>query len=84
MDHVLIALAVLAGWALFVYVRPTKACGSCAGREGPCPRCRGTGRRFRVGARLVRRGAVMLYLAAREHAWPWLRDRIDGSMRDQP
>jgi hypothetical protein len=58
MDHVLAILALAAFWALFVLVSPTKACGSCARHSGPCPRCKGIGRTFRFGARLVHRGAV--------------------------
>jgi hypothetical protein len=62
-DHVLAALALLAGYALFLLISPTGKCGACARHRGPCPRCKGTGRRFRPGARLVHFGAV----AARQH-----------------
>ena len=65
MIHFLIALAVAAGLILFVLVSPTKPCRSRAGQSGPCPRCRGTGRRFRFGARLVRR------VIAQAHKQPW-------------
>lgn len=61
MDHVLAILGLAALWALFVYLSPTKTCRSCARSRGPCPRCKGTGRRFRLGARLVRRGALKAY-----------------------
>ena len=58
MEHVVIGLAAAAVWAAFVFVSPTRACGACARYRGPCPRCKGTGRRWRLGARLVHRGAV--------------------------
>lgn len=60
MDHVLAVLALAVAWVVFVYVRPTKACRKCAGKRGPCPKCRGTGRRFRVGASMVRRALLAL------------------------
>lgn len=59
MIQVLTLLAMLAAYGLLVLVSPTRACGSCGRHRGrPCPRCGGTGRRFRLGARLVHRGAV--------------------------
>jgi hypothetical protein len=58
MDHVLVILGLAATYAVFLLISPTMACGSCARHRGPCPRCKGTGRRFRLGARLVHRGAV--------------------------
>ncbi len=61
MDHVLVILGLLLLWALFLLVSPTRACGSCDRHRGPCPRCKGTGRRFRPGARLVHRGAVQAH-----------------------
>jgi len=61
MDHVLIVLGIIAVLILFVLASPTKAC-RCAGR---CARCKGTGRRFRFGARLVRRVIVQA------HKRPW-------------
>jgi hypothetical protein len=61
MDQVLAVLALAAAYALLVLVCPTKACG-CAGR---CHRCKGTGRRFRLGARLVHHGAVKAHKEAR-------------------
>jgi hypothetical protein len=60
-DHVLIALAVLAVLALFVLCSPTKTCRSCINHRGPCPRCKGTGKRFRSGARLVRCVILLAY-----------------------
>lgn len=60
MDHVLMVVALAAAWVVFVYARPTKACRKCAGTRGPCGKCRGTGRRFRTGARLVRKALLAL------------------------
>ncbi len=66
MDHVLAILGLAAAYAVFLLVSPTRACGSCARHRGPCPRCKGTGRRSRPGARLVHRGAVQAYKQARK------------------
>jgi len=64
--HVLVILGLAAGYALFLLVWPDRACQSCARYRGrPCPRCGGTGRRFRLGARLVHRGAVQARKQAR-------------------
>jgi DnaJ-class molecular chaperone len=69
--HILIVLALLAGYALFLLIRPMKACRSCSGwgakgrRRSYCTRCSGTGRRFRLGASLVHRGAAAAYRYAR-------------------
>lgn len=65
MGHVLAILGLAALWVLFVYLSPTKACRSCTRFRGPCPRCKGTGRRLRLGARLVRRGVLKAYKEAR-------------------
>jgi hypothetical protein len=56
MHLVLDGLIVPAIYALFVFVKPDHACG-CDGR---CPGCRGTGRRFWPGARLLRAGAALV------------------------
>lgn len=67
MTQFLMGLAIAAGYALFLLVRPTRACRSCGGwgakghRRAYCTRCSGTGRRFRLGARLVHRGAAQAY-----------------------
>ena len=72
MIHVLVILGLLAGYAVFLIARPDKQCRSCGGwgakgrRRSACPRCHGTGRRFRLGARLVHRGAAQAYRYARE------------------
>jgi hypothetical protein len=55
--HVLIVLGIIVILVLFVFASPTTAC-RCAGR---CRHCKGTGRRFRFGARLVRRVIVLAY-----------------------
>jgi DnaJ-class molecular chaperone len=70
--QVLIALAAIAGYALFLLVKPEKTCRSCRGwgakgrRRSYCTRCGGTGKRFRLGARLVHRGAAEAYRYARK------------------
>lgn len=64
MTQVLLALGATAGYALFLLARPAKTCRSCRGwgakgrRRSYCTRCGGTGKRFRLGARLVHRGAA--------------------------
>lgn len=67
MDHVLVGLAVAAGLVVFVYVSPTKPC-RCSGH---CGRCKGTGRRFRIGAPLARRAATRTYRELRQVAIRW-------------
>lgn len=67
MTHILQVLAALTGYAGFLLIRPDKPCRKCQGwgahtrRRGrtSCSRCQGTGRRFRLGARLVHRGAAL-------------------------
>lgn len=73
MIHVLIVIGLAAGYAVFLLARPDKPCRSCRGwgakggrRRSACPRCRGTGRRFRLGARLVHSGAMAVSLYIRE------------------
>jgi hypothetical protein len=61
MDHVLAILAIVAVLAVFLLISPTRRC-NCGSR---CSRCKGTGRRFRLGARLVHRGAVKAHKEAR-------------------
>ena len=67
MTPALSSLALGAGWVVFLLIRPSKTCRSCAGwgakgrRRSYCPRCGGTGKRFRIGARLVHRGAAEAY-----------------------
>jgi DnaJ-class molecular chaperone len=68
-------LAAVAGYGLFVLVRPTGACRKCSGwgaRKGrrrkvsACSRCSGTGKAFRPAARLVHRGAALAIRTIRE------------------
>lgn len=66
MDHVLTVLGLAAAYAVFVYAFPTRACGACAKHRGPCPKCKGTGRRFWPGACLVRRAILAGYKYAQE------------------
>jgi hypothetical protein len=62
---VLVILVAPVLYALFVFCFPDKAC-ECPGQ---CQRCKGTGRRFRRGARLVR--AVALFLQLQRKPWRW-------------
>ena len=65
LTHVLMAIAVITGWALFVYISPITRCHRCHGkaivrtrirkRIKSCPRCRGSRRQYRLGATLVHR-----------------------------
>jgi DnaJ-class molecular chaperone len=70
--QVLIVLALLAGYALFLLIKPEKTCRPCRGwgakgrRRSACTRCGGTGKRFRLGARLVHRAAAEAYRYARK------------------
>lgn len=57
----LITAAALAAYALFTLASPTTGCRRCRGfgtkgwRRRACPRCTGTGIRFRPGAPLIHR-----------------------------
>ena len=62
MHDILTILAIAGVAALFLILSPTAAC-SCTRR--PCPRCGGTGRRIRLGARLVHRGLIKGHKQAR-------------------
>lgn len=80
MTHVLVALALAGGYALFLLIRPQKNCWRCHGwgargrRRSSCRWCGGTGSRFRLGARLLHRGAALaLRYAAERH-----RERRDS------
>jgi hypothetical protein len=67
MNHVLIGTALLLGYAVFLLIKPDKKCRSCGGwgargkKRAYCTRCKGTGRRFRAGARFVHRSVVEGY-----------------------
>jgi len=75
---ILIILAAVAVYAVFVLVKPDKACGKCSGwglktrrrRSKACSRCKGTGKQFRLGARLVHGGAAQ--------AMKYMRERREG------
>ena len=63
--QVLLVLGATAGYALFLLMRPTKACrrapaGARKAAAAVLPRCGGTGNRFRLGARLLYR-AISAY-----------------------
>jgi hypothetical protein len=67
MTLILLILAALAGWELFVLASPAAACRRCRGwgnrprrRRATCARCGGTGYRFRPGAVLIHRAAAGL------------------------
>jgi DnaJ-class molecular chaperone len=72
--HLLMFLAVVAGYGLFVLIRPTGSCRKCSGwgsktkrrRVSACGKCSGTGKTFRPGARLVHRGAALAIRSIRE------------------
>lgn len=74
MTHLLMFLAVVAGYGLFVLVSPTGACRKCSGwgsrkrhrKVSACGRCKATGKTFRPGARLVHRGAALAIRTIRE------------------
>jgi DnaJ-class molecular chaperone len=64
--QLLILLAIAAGYGAFVMVFPSRPCRKCSGwgqkagrrrRVAACGRCKGTGRTFRPGARLLHKGA---------------------------
>ena len=80
MDHVLMALLLLGGYALFLLIRPQKNCWRCRGwgtrgrRRSACRWCGGTGTRFRLGARLVHRGAALII----RHVTERRRERRDS------
>ena len=75
MHDVLLALAALAAYGLFVVISPKMACRKCSGngsrqrrrQRTACGRCGATGRQFRPGARLVHNGLVLAVDAIREH-----------------
>jgi hypothetical protein len=65
-----VPLALLA-WTAFVLARPKTRCG-CVRRKrrAGCPRCNGTGMRFRRSTRLIHAGALL--------AWKLWRAKRDG------
>ena len=80
-SHVLIAIAAVILWALFVLASPITRCRRCHGkaiirtrirkRIRACPRCRGSRRQYRRGATLVHRLAE----PARDALKQRIRDR---------
>jgi hypothetical protein len=64
-DLVVVALVLIAAWVVSLLLWPFARCGRCEGsgtspgssgkRWGDCRRCGGSGKRLRLGARLVRR-----------------------------
>jgi hypothetical protein len=70
----LVILAALAVYALFVLAVPDWACRRCSGwgqktrrrRSRACARCKGTGRTFRPGARLVHWAAAAVIRYVRD------------------
>lgn len=77
MRLVLILFLVLVIWLVIVLASPVHKCPRCQGRRvvrrrggfSRCRKCKGTGRAYRAGAQHI-------HCVAREHAWPWLRERI--------
>lgn len=76
MRDVLLGLAAVTAYGLFVLAMPKMGCRKCSAsgsrkRRGrarsACGRCQGTGRQFRPGARLVHAGAVLAVDTVREH-----------------
>jgi hypothetical protein len=76
MDDVLLGLAAVTAYGLFMLALPKMGCRKCSAsgsrkRRGrarsACARCGGTGRQFRPGAQLVHSGAVLAVDTVREH-----------------
>jgi DnaJ-class molecular chaperone len=69
-EMILIALLAVLGYVGSLYLWPFRPCGRCKGtsrnpgsnkkRFGQCRRCGGAGRKRRIGAKTVHRGAVSL------------------------
>jgi hypothetical protein len=75
MRDILLGLAAVTAYGLFVLAVPKMGCRKCSAsgsrkRRGrarsACGRCQGTGRQFRPGAQLVHRGAVLAADTIRE------------------
>ena len=72
--HVFALPVVALLWALYVLGCPDKPCWRCSGwasrarrgKRSACPRCKGTGKTFRLSARLVHRGAALAVRTIRE------------------
>lgn len=78
MTTILILLLMAGGYALFTLARPHKGCTKCSGwgqrtkrrRPVACPRCKGTGKQFRLVGRLVHHGTAqaMKYMRERKES----------------
>lgn len=76
MTHLLILLALAAGYAAFRLVKPHKACRKCSGwgqktrrrRRSACTRCGGTGKTFPLTSRLVHKGTAAAMRRRRERS----------------
>ena len=82
MFHIFIAaLIAVPAYVLLLLVHPVHRCPSCKGRRSvargktrrPCTRCKTTGRTYR-------RGAIITHRLVREHAFPWIRNRIHDAI----
>lgn len=72
---IILGLIAAAGWVISLYRWPYAPCGKCEGsgknpgsngkRHGQCRRCKGAGRRQRIGAKTIHRGRVSLAERAR-------------------
>jgi len=65
LTHILLVLGLPAAWALFLAISPTRRCRRCGGKRIvrtrwrqriiTCPKCKATGRHYRLGAVAVHR-----------------------------
>lgn len=76
MTQFLVVLAAIAGYLIFCLFKQGKPCRRCRGwghrqrrrRRTACPKCKGTGVRMRLGARLVSTGVAAAIRHHRERA----------------
>jgi hypothetical protein len=75
MDHILIVLAMIVVYFLFLLVKRDVACEKCSGwghkagkrrRIKACSKCKGTGRQFLPGAQLLSKGIAKTVKHMRE------------------
>ena len=73
MIHLLaLGLLALLGRAVFVYISPERTCRWCRGerkRRRGCWRCKGDGKTWRLGARLVHKVRLAIGQAWAEREW---------------